>query len=124
MVIDSSAFLAFLQREEGANSVRPLLRHSFVSTVNWSEVMEKSFRRGVNLERLLSYSLSYKLLILPFTEEDAVTAAQLWEHTRLYGLSFGDRACLALAKRLGVPVLTADRAWQKLKVGVTVRPIR
>ena len=37
------------------------------------------------------------------------------------GLSLGDRACLALAQRDGVPVVTADRAWAaRLGIGVEV----
>ena len=39
-------------------------------------------------------------------------------------LSFGDRACLAFGGRLGWPVLTTDRDWKKLDVGVEVRAIR
>ena len=35
-----------------------------------------------------------------------------------------DRACLALAVRLGVPAVTADRAWAELDVGVEVIAVR
>jgi PIN domain nuclease of toxin-antitoxin system len=40
------------------------------------------------------------------------------------GLSPGDRTWLALARSLGLPVLTADRAWTSLRLGVTLRVIR
>jgi len=40
------------------------------------------------------------------------------------GLSLGDRACLALALREQAPVLTGDRAWSKVDVGVEVVLIR
>ncbi len=36
----------------------------------------------------------------------------------------GRPASLALARLRGLPVLTADRAWVRLDVGVEVRPIR
>jgi PIN domain nuclease of toxin-antitoxin system len=36
----------------------------------------------------------------------------------------GDRACLALALRLGLPVMTADRIWGKVTLGVDVQLIR
>ncbi len=39
-------------------------------------------------------------------------------------LSLGDAACLATARVLGMPVLTANRAWAALPVGVEVRLIR
>jgi len=39
-------------------------------------------------------------------------------------LSLGDRACLALGERLGLPVVTADRAWADLDLDVAVSLIR
>jgi PIN domain nuclease of toxin-antitoxin system len=46
--------------------------------------------------------------------------------TRRAGLSFGDRVCLALAKREGLPAVTADSAWTRIAdaVGVKVQLIR
>jgi PIN domain nuclease of toxin-antitoxin system len=46
--------------------------------------------------------------------------------TRAAGLSLGDRACLALARRLGVRALTAERRWADVArvAGVEVRLIR
>ena len=38
--------------------------------------------------------------------------------TKPFGLSLADRACLVLARRLGLPVVTADRAWAKLDLGI------
>jgi PIN domain nuclease of toxin-antitoxin system len=50
--------------------------------------------------------------------------ARLRALTRAYGLSFGDRACLALARRLGLPALTAERAWAELDLGIPVEVLR
>ena len=61
---------------------------------------------------------------IEFTVDDATVAARLWQTTREAGLSLADRACLALAARLGVPAVTADRAWAGLDVGVEVIAIR
>jgi len=44
--------------------------------------------------------------------------------TRRAGLSFSDRACLALAEHDRLPALTADRAWRHLGTGATVEVIR
>ena len=44
--------------------------------------------------------------------------------TRGAGLSLGDRYCLALAQRLGVPVLTADQQWANVSVGIAIQVIR
>jgi PIN domain nuclease of toxin-antitoxin system len=65
-----------------------------------------------------------RLPVIPFDAADAKIVASLWPPTRPSGLSLGDRACLALGLRLGVPVLTADRAWASLKLGVDVGVIR
>ena len=62
--------------------------------------------------------------VLPFTGEDALEVARLRGLTRAHGLSFGDRACLALARRLGLPALTAERAWAELDLGIPVEVLR
>ena len=64
------------------------------------------------------------LTVLAFEEQDGQRAAALWQSTRQFGLSLADRACLALAERLHLPALTADRSWSQLQVGVQVQLIR
>jgi len=61
-----------------------------------------------------------------FTAEDAECAARLWPATRALGLSLGDRACLALGRRVGAPVLTTDRAWLDLAdpLDLAIRNVR
>jgi PIN domain nuclease of toxin-antitoxin system len=60
----------------------------------------------------------------PFTAADALTAAALHPLTVSKGLSLGDRACLALAQRLGVAAMTADHARAELDVDIAVALIR
>lgn len=62
--------------------------------------------------------------MVPLTEDDAVCIARLRAVTRAQGLSLGDRACLATGIRFGRPVLTGDRGWAAVDVGVAVRLIR
>ena len=54
--------------------------------------------------------------IMDFTEDSAWEAAQLRPLTKQYGLSLGDRACLALARKLNVPAVTAYKEWSKFKL--------
>jgi PIN domain nuclease of toxin-antitoxin system len=44
--------------------------------------------------------------------------------TKALGLSLGDRACLALARRERLPILTADRSWAKLDLGIPIKVMR
>ena len=66
----------------------------------------------------------FGLAIRPFDESLAVEAGFLRPATRQYGLSLGDRACLALALRERIPVVTADRAWSQLDLGIDIQVIR
>ena len=123
-VLDASALLAFSQGEEGANVVGPLLERSVISSVNWAEVLQRAIFLGLGTRGKREDLESLGVRILPFTVEDAGTTAQLWSTTRQAGLSLGDRACLSLAQRLGLPALTADRSWDALNLEVEVRLIR
>jgi PIN domain nuclease of toxin-antitoxin system len=102
-----------------------------ISTVNLSEVLAKLTERGEQVRstvtkiRKVVDRAEGGLRIEPFTEEDAMEAAELRPRSTQQGLSFGDRACLALAARFEVSAVTADAAWGSLpKVGVAVKLIR
>lgn len=45
-------------------------------------------------------------------------------NTKELGLSLADRACMALAVTLGLPLLTADRSWVEVDLPVEIRVIR
>ena len=124
IVLDSSALLALLFREPGAEKVLPYLENSIMSTVNILEVATIMQMRGIDLNiaeaeigRLLAASI-------PLETPLAFKAAKLVTSTKNYGLSLGDRVCLALAQEKKLPVLTADKIWQKLDIEVEVRIIR
>ena len=123
-VLDASALLAFLQNEPGADKVEAVLTRACVSAVNLAEVFSKLVQHGKPLEAVTYQIDRVRLPVFPFDSGDAKLVASLWPPTRASGLSLGDRACLALGLRLGVPVLTAERAWATLKIGVDVGVIR
>lgn len=123
-VLDASALLAALHDEVGSDVVTPVLGDSVMGSVNWSEVIQKSLARGVDVANLCNDLQALGLMILPFTGEDAELAGALWPDTHRLGLSLADRACLAIGKRLKLCVLTADRVWSQVDIGVPVRVIR
>ncbi|GGR20060.1 type II toxin-antitoxin system VapC family toxin [Deinococcus ruber] len=130
-VLDASALLAFLNNEPGAQRVQEVLAtgDSVIHTVNWAEVLTKRAERGddpVHLHaRLTRAGLIGQLLTVdPGQPDDALQVAAFRALTRPLGLSLGDRYCLALGLRLQAPVLTADRAWTTLSLGITVELIR
>jgi len=55
----------------------------------------------------------------------ALTVRAFCAHTPgLPDLSVGDRASIAIGRELGLPILTADRNWARIDLGVTVEVIR
>jgi ribonuclease VapC len=121
-VLDASAFLALLRKEPGWENVASQTNQSVMSIVNWSEVVQKTLAREGDIAFVRLGIESLGIALIPFMSEDAEQAAQLWLQAKY--LSLGDRACLALALRLGVPAITADKIWEKLAIGVEVNLIR
>ena len=124
VVLDASALLAFLHEEPGGERVSPVLEGACVSAVNWSEVLQKSLQRDVDIDGMQQEFIEVGVTFEPFTPEQAETAATLFTRTRDHGLSLADHACLALAMDKGLPVLTADRAWGRLKLDVAIEVVR
>jgi PIN domain nuclease of toxin-antitoxin system len=123
-VLDASALLTLLFQEPGATDVADLIAEgAAVSAVNLSEVAAVLVRHGRDADSILR-AVTAQVTVEPFTTEDAIAAAALWPRTRTTGLSLGDRACLALAQRLGVRAVTADREWATANVDVTIHLVR
>lgn len=130
-ILDASALVAYLHDEEGAEEVADALAATAaVSAANWAEVLSKLADGGSDPRAVVSdlqeQGLLHGLLeVVPLTPDDAVLIAELRRHTRKRGLSLGDRACLALALRLELPALTADRECLDLEnVEADIRFIR
>lgn len=124
VALDASAALAVLNDETGASEVWPLLPGALISAVNAAEVAAKLVDGGTDVAKTSEFIQRLGLRVIPFDERDVVATARLRQVTRAAGLSLGDRACLALAERHGVPAVTADREWRKVKLDVEVRLIR
>jgi ribonuclease VapC len=125
VVLDASAILAVVNGETGIEKLTPeLLAVALCSTVNLAEVQTKLVSRGWSPHDAWDDATSPIREAVPFSEEHAKIAGSLVVLTRAFGLSLGDRACLALGVAMNVPVYTAEKTWSKLKLGIRVHVIR
>ena len=124
VVVDSSAILALLWQEPGHEKVLALMDDAIVSTVNLAEVFSKCTERGIDTAAVRKLFVALAVKVLPFDEQHAAMAGDLRKETRQFGLSLGDRACLATASAEKCQVVTADKAWMNVKVGVSVIVVR
>lgn len=122
--LDASALLAFLFGETGHEAVAEIIDHCGLSSVNLAEVISRFVRDGHSAELVHRQIASSGIEIAPFLGEDAALVASLAPATRDFGLSLGDRACLALALRHGIPAITADPIWAQLDLPVNIQVIR
>lgn len=129
-VLDASALLALLHDEQGADiAADAIAAGAAISVVNLAEVLSKLADAGMDPEQARNQLRDAEggtgaLEIEPLSEADCVEIARLRPRTREFGLSLADRACLSLAKRLAVPVVTADRRWAETDLNVDVQLIR
>jgi PIN domain nuclease of toxin-antitoxin system len=123
-VLDSSAVLAVFLNERGGDIAEAAFPAALVSAVNLAEVATRLIDRGRSPVEADQLAARGGFGIVAFDASAAAAVAMLRPATRHLGLSLGDRACLALAEREGLPVMTADRAWTSLDIGVEIRLIR
>jgi PIN domain nuclease of toxin-antitoxin system len=127
VVLVASAVLALLLGETGGDVVRQAIASgAAMSAVNLAEVMTRLVRNGVTQATAEQALGTLPVLIHGQDDALALQTGALFATTRPFGLSLGDRACLALAQREAMPALTADRAWVQVGplVGVTIRLVR
>jgi ribonuclease VapC len=124
VVVDASALLAYLLDEPGAEVVDGVLAEAVMASVNWAEVIQKAISAGVEVDGLLEDLQALGMRVEAFLPADGELAGRLWEPTRQVGLSLGDRACLSVGLRLGLTVVTCDRAWDRLTLDVAIQVVR
>lgn len=128
-VLDASALVALVRREPGADEVEQLLGGAetpglvagYLSAVNLTEVLQRLSEE--DLPDLIDGPRP-AVVTVPYDAAHARAAAAMLPVSRAFGLSFADRACLALAKVMSLPAVTADRLWSEVDVGVDVIQIR
>ncbi len=114
IVFDSSAALALLKFEPGCDVVLLHLSSAVMSTVNLAETVTILVEQGMpqnlaekTVEEVFPNTIS-------FEKEHAFVTANLKQQNKKYGLSLGDRACLALSQIQNLPVITGDRIWEQI----------
>lgn len=124
IVADASTVLALLVGET-IHRLNPAdLNGASISSVNLTEVLTRLHDLGVPDEAIDASIAELNLHVVSFDEMQAREAAGFRAATRKAGLSLGDRACLALAKKLECAAVTADRAWAAVDINVEVIVIR
>jgi ribonuclease VapC len=124
IVVDASAVIALLVGEPFTRFDPSRVPNASISAVNQSEVLARLQEIGMPEREAAIAVARLNLRVIAFDEPQARAAARLRSVTRHAGLSLGDRACLALGDRLRCPVVTADRVWASLDVGVAIVVIR
>jgi ribonuclease VapC len=123
-VLDASAVLCLLQEEKGAERVAGALPAAVIGAVNYSEVVGKLVELGINDAAADGLIGALQLKVIPFDRVQARLAGALRATTRKFGLSLGDRACLALAAAEGATALTCERLWTKFEAPCKVETVR
>jgi PIN domain nuclease of toxin-antitoxin system len=124
VILDASAILAVIKGEPGIERAGGVIRGARVSALIVAEVATWFAHQGMSAFEINTTIDDFNFRTEPFDDARARATGILVSKTRSRGLSLADRACLALALELGLPVLTADRAWVGLDIGVDVRLIR
>jgi len=123
-VFDTSAILAILLDEPGADVALEAIQNSLMTTVNLTEVLTRCLDKQLSIEATEEFMASHGVQFVEFGYDLARSAAALRMATRQFGLSLGDRACLALAIREQATVMTTDRAWASLDLPCDIELIR
>lgn len=116
--------LAVLLEEPGRERVLTVMGQALISSVNWSEVVARLASRAATDAQIAAAASLMAGRIEGFGVKDADLAGRLIVQTRPLGLSLGDRCCLACGIVRNATVLTTDRVWAKLDLGVTIEVIR
>jgi ribonuclease VapC len=120
-VLDSSAIIAFWRNEPGADQALNAFDGGLVSLVNLAEVLARIARDGV---RPADAKGQIDRFGLTNGAPDFADALDVGRMPLNLGLSLGDKFCIALSRRFGVPLVTADRVFADAHLNIPVELIR
>ena len=121
IVFDASAMIMLFAKEPGFEKVKNHLKTAIISAVNLAEVYKYCIETQQLSETECRYLMHLSgVKIIDFSEEQSLISASIVEQTKSFGLSLGDRACIALAIFKKCPILTCDRAWEKVDLDLQI----
>ena len=119
IVFDSSALIMLFAKEKGYEIINQHMKNAIISSVNIAEVYKYCIEvQNLTEDDCRTLIKLSGIKIIEFCEEQALITAKIIKKTKQYGLSLGDRACIALAMLKNHPVLTCDKIWQKVDLGI------
>ncbi len=118
IVLDASALIAMLKGEKGADKVAAAIADARICTINYAEVVTHFIHLG--MPEMLD---PLPMTIVPTDKALAQMAGRLRAVTAGHGLSLGDRFCLALAQRDGLPAWTSDQSWKAVADAVKTKVV-
>ncbi len=128
-VLDASALVALVFEETGSDVIEKILDsgNAIATPLALAETLRTCRRKGLAMESdaILQYFVSRNLRIEPVLDEDITAIAAniaLCDDYRATNkkagaLSIADATCIAVAQRLGSPVVVSDGYWDNLDFG-------
>ena len=117
--------LALVRGEPGGDKVVEHIGRASISAVNVQEVIKELLLSELDEPTIREVLGEHRLDVRAHDTEAAYAAAALHAQTKQFGRGLGDRSCMALALQLGLPAVTADKEWRKVKVkGLKIEQIR
>lgn len=123
-VYDSSALLAIILGEPGADVASANIANAMVSSANLAETFSRAEDKGIPMDKTERFLMGKEVQFVDFDSDLARVVGTMRTKTRSRGLSLGDRACIALALRERATIVTADRVWAELDLPCKVELIR
>ena len=124
IVLDSSAVLAVLLNEPGADRAEAAFEQGVITAASLTEILSKALKFGFDLQSAYERVVSFGLTVHPVDEAQAFLAAEISKAPRELNLSLGDRLCIALAMTLRVELLTGDTGMSLYDAGIPITKFR
>ena len=124
IVLDSSALLAVILDEPGADRVSATFPEALISAATLAEILSKAHQRGLTIDGSYRRIVNFGIGIVPVTALQARIAAEISRAPRKLDLSLGDRLCIALAISLTCELITSDRGIAAFEAGVPITLFR